>query len=170
MSMASRIAYPDFTAPDAKTRNLAERMKRFDLHDRLELLRNSFEGIVFRTRFTLADQVILHGLVSSHSRVKVLKDSENMARDAELKSLVGISREVYGLAFDEQVADEAQLLIDSRIRVGRKTSFAGRDALTGLTAINPVADWSDEALVQYVLDHEVPVHPADMPGSAARVA
>ena len=97
----SRIVYADFSAPDAKTRNLVERMNRFDLVERLELIQASFSNLVIRSRFSLADQVLLHALVSSGLAFELVH-TDNKGDNIE-QSLVAITREAYGLQVTSNV-------------------------------------------------------------------
>ena len=122
----SKIIAADFTAPDAKTRNLMQRMGRFDLQDRLELICNGFDKIVFRTRFTLADQVLLHGLVAIGADVQVVDGSDKSDKNTTLKSLIAITQDAYAVKLSDAIPQDAGLLIDSQIRIGRKSSFAGK--------------------------------------------
>ena len=59
----TRVVEPNFTRPDIKTKSLVQRMARFDLADRVDLIASTFATRVFRTRFSLADQVLLHALI-----------------------------------------------------------------------------------------------------------
>lgn len=162
------IIIANFNAPDALTRTMAERMSRFDLQERLEFLTNSFDNITMRTQFSLADQVLLHGLVSIGANVDFVTIA--VSNNANTQSLIKITQDAYDVSFENNMDSATQLLLDSNIRIAKKTSFAGRDAVSGVIAINPLADWSQAQLVQYVLDHEVPVNPEDMPGFVSRAA
>jgi len=168
--MMPRIRKLDFKTADSKTRNLVQRMSRFDLHDRIELIANTFGNIVFRTGFSLADQVLTHALVSARLNVSFIKSDANEKPDANLASLQQITADLYGLRFDDRIDENAEIIISADEFTGKKSGYIGKDAQTMLIQVNPVSDWSYEELVQYVLDHEVPVNPADMPGKDIRAA
>lgn len=154
----SRIITPNFTVPSSKTKSLIQRMARFDLHDRLELIGNEFGKMGFRTSFTLADQVLTHALVTSRANVEFVIDLDASKKSDVLESLRDITRETYALEFKNRLSKgiEAVLVSDNVDR------YIAKDKVHNLLTINPLADWSARALVDYILAHEVPVDPADM--------
>lgn len=100
----------------------------------LKRLKRSGETVHQLTGFGLADQVMTHLLVTAGVPFDLI------ARDlpADRDSIRVITAERYGLAH----VDEGE----------------------GLVADDLIDGWPVEALVQYVLDHEVPIDPRDMPG------
>jgi len=132
----SRIVKLNFAIPDKRTENLIQRMARFDLYDRLELIGNEFGRMGLRTSFSLADQVLTHALLTSQANVEFVIDLDANKQSAVINSLREITRETYGLDLKRRVHN--------------------------LLTINPLADWSARDLIDYVLAHEVPVDPADI--------
>ena len=166
----TRIVEPNFARPDIKTKSMLQRMARFDLADRVDLIASTFAARVFRTSFTLADQVLLHALIKNKIDVTIVNAVGQSAKDRNLESLIGITRDLYGLEFSGEDAGEADVALVTVATGGKDGKFIGKDQASKLMTINPLADWSYDALVGYVLAHEVPVNPADMPGAASKVA
>ena len=94
--------------------------------------------VLQRTEFTLADQVLSHMLVSLGIDVHL----EAKTRSAKKRwSTARLTLERYDLKLSQP-----GLVTSADI----------------LASANLLFDWSHEDLVQYVLDHEVPVDPQDM--------
>ena len=100
----------------------------------LKRLKRSGESVHQTTGFGLADQVMTHLLVTSGAPFDLIVRDLPADRD----SIHAITVDRYGL-------------VD--VSEGE-----------GLIAADLLAGWPIEALVQYVLDHEVPIDPRDMPG------
>ncbi len=166
----SRIITPNFTTPNSRTKSLIQRMARFDLHDRIELIGNEFGKMGFRTGFSLADQVLTHALVSTRANVDFVIDLDASKKANVLESLCYITRETYALDLKKRLSNgvEAVLVSDNVDR------YIAKDKVHNLLTINPLADWDARELIEYVLAHEVPVDPADMlaaqPASSTQVA
>jgi hypothetical protein len=111
----------------------------------LKRLARAGETLVQASGHALEDQVLTHALVASGVPFRLVA-SKNIGRD---RSISTITRERYGLSMNDD-RDNRDGMDDMVLEA--------RDLLKG---------WLDEALVQYVLDHEVPVDPADMPGAAS---
>ena len=154
----SRILTPNFATPNSRTKNLIQRMARFDLHDRIELIGNEFGTMGFRTGFSLADQVLTHALVTGRANVEFVIDLDAAKKKAVLESLREITRETYALELKKRLSKsvEAVLVSDNVDR------YIAKDKVHNLLTINPLADWTASQLVEYILAHEVPVDPADM--------
>ncbi|MEO0909630.1 MAG: phosphoadenosine phosphosulfate reductase family protein [Pseudomonadota bacterium] len=164
----TKVLKHNFVNPDAKTKNLVQRLKRFDLADRLELIANTFDGLVLRTRFSLADQVLAHALVSNQIKVKFVADTKSVKAGSD--TLRKITIETYGLDFNAGEASKDDTVISSAEFSKEYTDFIGQEAISKQLQVNPIIDWSYQELVDYVLAHEVPVNPADMPGFAEKAA
>ncbi len=154
----SRIIKPNFATPNSRTKNLIQRMARFDLHDRLELIGNEFGTMGFRTSFSLADQVLTHALVTSRANVEFVVDLDADKKSDVLESLRDITRETYALELKKRLSKgvEAVLVSDN------VDHYIAKDKVHNLLTVNPLSDWTAKDLVEYVLAHEVPVDPADM--------
>jgi len=154
----SRIVKPNFAIPDKRTENLIQRMARFDLYDRLELIGNEFGRMGLRTSFSLADQVLTHALLTSQANVEFVIDLDANKQSAVINSLREITRETYGLDLKRRLSKgvEAVLVSDN------VDKYIAKDKVHNLLTINPLADWSARDLIDYVLAHEVPVDPADI--------
>ncbi|MDJ0614891.1 MAG: hypothetical protein QNJ29_14580 [Rhizobiaceae bacterium] len=100
----------------------------------LKRLKRSGEVVHQSTSFELADQVLTHLLITAGVDFDLFEDGSARGRE----SIRSITSDRYGL----------KLIFGSN-------GLAARDLLAG---------WSIDALVQYVLDHEVPVDPRDIPG------
>lgn len=107
----SQVISPNFSKPDAKTRNLIQRMRRFDLLDRIELIENTFNKIVFKTRFSLADQVLLHALISSRANVRIVSLIDLQSASSTVQSLIGITKDLYGLALEGNALSNVDLVL-----------------------------------------------------------
>ncbi len=154
----SRVISPNFATPSAKTKHLIQRMARFDLHDRLELIGNEFEQTGFRTGFSLSDQVLTHALITSRAKVEFVIDLDADKNPEVLESLHSITQETYALKFDKRLSKHvAAVLVSDNV-----DKYIAKDKVRNLLTINPLADWSSKDLIEYVLAHEVPVDPADM--------
>ncbi len=101
----------------------------------LKRLQRSGELLHQHTEFEIRDQVMTHLLVTAGVEFDLLEAPSPAPERASIRS---ITRERYGLALKP-----------------------GSD---GVDAKELLVDWPIDALVQYVLDHEVPVDPRDMPG------
>lgn len=156
--MMSQIITPNFTAPNPRTKSLIQRMARFDLHDRLELIGNEFGKMGFRTSFSLADQVLTHAMISSRANVEFVVDLDATKQNTIIESLSDITRETYAIDFKKRLSTgiEAVLVSDNVDR------YIDKDKVHNLLTINPLADWNTKSLVEYILAHEVPVDPADI--------
>ncbi|MEM9278127.1 MAG: hypothetical protein AAGA76_06110 [Pseudomonadota bacterium] len=164
----TRVISPNFSRLDRKTRNLVQRMARFDLADRLELIENTFGRIAFRSGFTLADQVLTHALVSNKTRFETVLLAGGTRSGANHESVQNITRDLYDLKFKDGLSNDIELVLATD-HPG-KGEFIERDSKGTTLLVNPLADWSNEKLVEYVLAHEVPVNPEDMPGFSSKVA
>lgn len=153
-----KIITPNFIVANSKTKNLLQRMSRFDLHDRLELIGNEFELVGFRTSFDLADQVLTHALITSRANVEFVIDLDATKNESLLRSLQTITKETYGLDFKKRFSSK----VDAVLTTGDIGDYVSKDKVRNLLAINPVADWTSKELVDYVLAHEVPVNPQDI--------
>lgn len=100
----------------------------------LKRLKRSGETVHQETGFGLADQVLTHLLVRAGVAFDLIVN--NLPSDRN--SIQSITADRYGL----DIVSDAQ----------------------GLDAEHLLANWSVDALVQYVLDHEVPADPRDFPG------
>lgn len=127
------------------------------LQERLDFLVNAFRQPVFRSVFGLSDQVLTHALVSSNLIGSNLQ-TEARKQVGTRESLARITEERYAVSFRSEGATDADLVIAGTGELVRT------DPITGTLIVNPVADWTEDQKVSYVLDHEVPVDPADMPG------
>jgi len=154
----SHIIAPNFATANTLTKSLLQRMSRFDLHDRLELIGNEFGRIGFRSGFTLADQVLTHALVSTRSNVEFVVDLDAKKEPGVLDTLKEITRETYGLVFKRRFSSKIEVVLTAD-DVGEYTA---KDKVRPLLAINPLADWSNGQLIEYALAHELPVDPADI--------
>ena len=164
----TKVLKHNFVNPDAKTKNLVQRLKRFDLADRLELIANTFDGLALRTRFSLADQVLAHALVSNQIKLKFVADTSSAKPGTD--TLKKITVETYGMDFGADEVGKEGTVISSAEFSKEYTDFIGQEAISKQLQVNPVIDWSYQELVDYVLAHEVPVNPADMPGFAEKAA
>lgn len=153
-----KLLIPNFSTANSKTKNLLQRMARFDLHDRLELIGNEFGQFGFRTGFTLADQVLTHALVSERSNVEFVLDLDARKEKAVLENLKTITQETYGIHFNKRLSAEVDAVLTSD-DVGQ---YSSKDKVRQVLAINPLSDWSTKALIEYSLAHEVPVDPQDI--------
>lgn len=106
----------------------------------LKRLVRSGEKLVQVSEFKLADQVLTHAIVASDVAFDLVK--RNGSYGDVHSSLSSMTAERYGLTF--QVAEDV----------------SQND--TELDASILLKNWSREELIQYVLDHEVPVNPADI--------
>lgn len=154
----SRIVIANFAVPNVKTENLIQRMARFDLHDRIELIGNEFGKMGFRTSFALADQVLTHALVTSRANVEFVIDLDATKQPELIKSLSDITRETYGIDLQSRLSKDVEAVLVS----DNVEKYIAKDKVHPLLTINPLADWSDQDLVDYVLAHEVPVDPSDI--------
>lgn len=154
----SRVLTPNFAKPSAKTKSLIQRMARFDLHDRLELIGNAFETFGLRTSFTLADQVLTHALVSSGAKVEFVVDLDATKEAHIVKSLQTLTRETYALTFNKRLSEKVETVLVS----DNVDKYIAKDKVKNLITINPLADWTSRELIDYVLAHEVPVDPAEI--------
>lgn len=154
----SRIVTPNFAIPSSKTKNLIQRMARFDLHDRLELIGNEFGRMGFRTRFTLSDQVLTHALLTGRSNVEFVIDLDATKETSVIESLQEITRETYGLDLKRRLSKDVEAVLVS----DDVEQYIAKDKVLNLLTINPLADWSSQDLVHYIMAHEVPVDPADI--------
>lgn len=153
-----KLFSPRFVSATPRTRNLLQRMARFDLHDRLELIGNEFGTLGFRTGFTLADQVLTHALITTRSQVEYVVDLDAPKNAAMLENLKTITRETYGIRFDKRLSNDVEAVVTSY----DEKQYTAADKVRDLLAINPLADWSDRQLIAYALAHEVPVDPQDI--------
>lgn len=154
----SRIIKPNFAVANTRTENLIQRMARFDLHDRLELIGNEFDRMGFRTGFSLADQVLTHALLTSQANVEFVIDLDASKQPAVMNSLCEITRETYGLDLKNRLSKGIEAVLVS----GIVDKYIAKDKVHNLLTINPLADWNARDLIDYVLAHEVPVDPADI--------
>lgn len=152
------ILKPNFSSPAATTKSLIQRMARFDLEDRLELIGNEYGTMGFRTGFGLADQVLTHAIITSSANVEFVVDLDATKSSGVLRSLKEITRETYALDFKAKLSDEVETVLEST----QSDHYISKDKVRSLLTINPLADWNQKALVEYILAHEVPVDPADM--------
>ncbi len=152
------ILKPNFTTANAKTKNLIQRMARFDLTDRLELIGNEFGKLGFRTGFSLSDQVLTHALVTTRANIEFVIDLDASKGKEALRSLQKITRETYDLEFKHRLSSGVEMVFDSN----PSDRYISKDKVRNLLTINPLADWNSKALVEYVLAHEVPVDPIDI--------
>ena len=154
----SHIIAPNFASPTSRTKNLLQRMARFDLYDRLELIGNEFGTMGFRTSFSLADQVLTHALITNRSNVEFVIDLDASKSENVLESLCNITRETYALDFKIRLSKNIEaVLVSDNI-----DKYIAKDKVHNLLTINPLADWTSAQLIGYVLAHEVPVDPVDM--------
>ena len=128
-------------------RNIVEFASEFDrkrerLMQRMSRLTRQEAEIVQESGFALADQVVTHALVSAGAKRLVIEDQSQPAKAGVRE----ITLDRYGLKLGSS-------------RAGLKVS-----------ASSVLKGWSNADMVQYVLDHEVPVDPADMPGAIQRAA
>lgn len=154
----SHLITPNFVTANAKTKNLLQRMSRFDLEDRLELICNEFALVGFRSGFSLADQVLTHALIKARSNVEFVVDLDANKSADVLVSLREITRETYGLEFKQRFSSK----IDAVVTSGLVEEYTSKDKVRALIAINPLADFTNRQLIEYVLAHEVPVDPAEI--------
>lgn len=154
----TRIITPNFAVANSITKNVLQRMARFDLYDRLELIGNEFGKIGFRTSFSLADQILTHALLTSHSNVEFVIDLDAVKSNNMIQSLQRITQETYGLDLKRCLSSDVKIVLTSS-DVGE---YSSKDKVRNLLAINPLADWDTKKLIEYVLAHEVPVDPADI--------
>lgn len=152
------ILKPNFVTPSTKTSNLIQRIARFDLHDRLELIGNQFGRMGFRTSFSLSDQVLTHALLTSRANVEFVIDLDAVKKQDIIESLKEITRETYGLDLKRRLSKDVEAVLAS----DNVDTYIAKDKVLNLLTINPLADWSSKDLVDYVLAHEVPVDPADI--------
>jgi len=154
----SHILAPNFATANARTKSLLQRMSRFDLHDRVELIGNEFGKVGFRSGFTLADQVLTHALISGRSNAEFVVDLDADKDAPVLDTLKEITRETYGLSFKRRFSSKIEAVLTS----GDVGEYTAKDKVRHLIAINPLADWSGQQLIEYALAHELPVDPADI--------
>ncbi len=154
----SQIITPNFATPSPKTKNLIQRMARFDLHDRIELIGNEFGKMGFRTSFSLADQVLTHVLITNRANVEFVIDLDANKKGDVLESLRDITRETYALEFKKRLSKGVETVLVS----DNVDHYIAKDKVHNLLTINPLADWTARDLVDYILAHEIPVDPADM--------
>ena len=144
---------------NAEVRRIERALAPLDLSERLQYLQQNGHKPLFRSAMTLADQVITHALVA-------LEGGKGDVRFVDVssarESLGRITQERYALAFEAPGADRSGIVISTD---GRLVETGG-----GGLRVNPVADWPVARLIAYVLDHEVPVDPGDMPGIAREAA
>lgn len=152
------ILKPNFSSPAATTKNIIQRMARFDLEDRLELIGNEYGKMGFRTGFGLADQVLTHAIITSRANVDFVVDLDAKKSSSVLRSLKDITRETYALEFKSRLSDDVETVLES----AQSGTYIAKDKVRNLLTINPLADWNRKALIEYILAHEVPVDPADM--------
>lgn len=100
----------------------------------LKRLKRSGETVHQTTEFGLVDQVMTHLLVTAGIEFDLIVNE----RLSDRQSIRSITVDRYGL----EVQNKSQ----------------------GLDASSALQHWPVEALVQYILDHEVPVDPRDIPG------
>lgn len=154
----SKVITPNFTTPNPRTKNLIQRMARFDLHDRLELIGNEFGTMGFRTSFSLADQVLSHAIISSGANVEIVVDLDATKKKDVLQSLRDITRETYAINFEKRLSKHVEaVLVSDNIE-----HYIAKDKVHNLLTINPLADWTTKSIIEYILAHEVPVDPADI--------
>lgn len=110
----------------------------------LKRLARAGETLVQATGYGLADQVLTHALVTTGMAFDLLPTSEG--RRLERASVRAITHERYALSLNAGRDCSDDMVLEAR------------DLLKG---------WPQDGLVQYVLDHEVPVDPVDMPGAAS---
>lgn len=146
---------------NAEVRRIERALAPLDLSERLQYLQQNGHKPLFRSAMTLADQVITHALVA-------LEGGKGDVRFVDVssarESLGRITQERYALVFEAPGADRSGLVISTDGRLVETGAESG-----GLR-VNPVADWPVARLIAYVLDHEVPVDPCDMPGIAREAA
>lgn len=154
----SRIVKPNFAVASNKTSSLIQRMARFDLHDRIELIGNEFGRMGFRTSFSLADQVLTHALLTSRANVEFVIDLDATKERDVIERLQEITRETYGLDLKRRLSKGVEAVLVSE----NIDKYIAKDKVLNLLTINPLADWSASDLVNYIMAHEVPVDPADI--------
>lgn len=154
----SRIITPNFATPTSRTQNFLQRMARFDLYDRLELIGNEFDVMGFRTGFSLADQVLTHALITNRSDVEFVVDLDASKPKKVLESLRNITRETYAFDLKKRLSKNIEAVLVS----DNVDKYIAKDKVHNLLTINPLADWTSAQLIEYVLAHEVPVDPTDM--------
>ena len=100
--------------------------------------------------FNLADQVLTHALVAASVPFEIAMTNEAMR--PQRQSISAITRDRYDLQFSKDDVCDADTMV--------------------LEAKDVLHNWDETALVQYVLDHEIPVDLLDMPGkpSSTRLA
>ncbi len=154
----THVIKPNFAVPSSKTKSLIQRMARFDLHDRLELIGNEFGRMGFRTSFSLSDQVLSHALLTNRANVEFVVDLDAVKKQDVIESLIKITGETYGLDLKRRLSkDVATVLVSDNV-----DKYIAKDKVLNLLTINPLADWNSKDLVDYILAHEVPVDPADI--------
>lgn len=154
----THVIKPNFAVPSSKTKSFIQRMARFDLHDRLELIGNEFGRMGFRTSFSLSDQVLTHALLTSRANVEFVVDLDAVKKQDVIESLKEITRETYGLDLKRRLSNGVETVLVS----DNVDKYISKDKVLNLLTINPLADWSSKDLVDYILAHEVPVDPADI--------
>lgn len=154
----SRIVKPNFANPSSRTKQLIQRMARFDLHDRLELIGNEFGKTGFRTSFSLSDQVLTHAMLTSRANVDLVVDLDAKKDAHVLESLKNITQETYALEFMKSMSGDVEAVLVS----DHLDKYIAKDKVHNLLTINPLADWNSKQLVEYILAHEVPVDAADI--------
>lgn len=126
------------------------------LETRLKAIAQSGRPISFVSSFSLADQILTYALISSGLR-DVTQFRTDMALTSAKGSLRSITEERYAVTFE------------TRGDTDGKTK-SGSPKPVRLTSSDILGDWSQSSLVAYVLDHEIPVDPFDMPGFTAKAA
>lgn len=109
----------------------------------LKRLVRSGESLFQKSDLGLADQVLTHALIAAGTSFGVSGEEGSPGKSRE--TLASITYDRYG------------------VEIGTDGS-APADAYV-LVASDLLKHWPEDALVQYVLDHEVPVDPRDMPGA-----
>ena len=161
-------AQTDFANKYFSGQVLANKLAGLELQKRIELVTDIFGDFVLATSFSLSDQVLIHALVSN-GRVPPLHCSQ--AITADKASLKAITAERYDLKF--QSSDEPVVSIEKfkePTTTQEPAKFIAIDRKNSIINIDLLADWTTEELVSYVLDHEVPVDPCDMPGFISKAA
>lgn len=154
----THVIQPNFATPSSKTKSLIQRITRFDLHDRLELIGNEFGRMGFRTSFSLSDQVLTHALLTNRANVEFVIDLDATKKRDVIESLKEITRETYGLDLKRRLSNDVEAVLVS----DNVDKYIAKDKVLNLITINPLADWSTQDLINYIMAHEVPVDPADI--------
>ncbi|MEM7291275.1 MAG: hypothetical protein AAF412_13050 [Pseudomonadota bacterium] len=114
----------------------------------LKRLVRSGESLVQVTGFGLRDQVLTHALIAANVSFEIV--GEEGSRTPLRDSLRQITLDRYGLLPADALVYDADVMV-----------LEADDVLSG---------WHENDLVQYVLDHEVPVDSRDMPGFGKNAA